>query len=115
TTTALQTASLAFHRGVRIDCGPHSGIPCRRTPISQERTLMDRRHWLKSTLLGSGSIGLPWLAKAALGADDSTTSIAEAAQKGTPPLRITDIKTTLTAPANIRLVVVRVLTNEPGL
>ncbi|MFL5340697.1 MAG: enolase C-terminal domain-like protein [Gemmataceae bacterium] len=31
------------------------------------------------------------------------------------PLKITDVKTILTAPASIRLVVVKVLTNEPGL
>jgi mannonate dehydratase len=31
------------------------------------------------------------------------------------PLKITDVKTILTAPAGIRLVVVKVLTNEPGL
>src|SRR5206468_9997861 len=32
-----------------------------------------------------------------------------------PPLRITDIRTILTQPANIRLVVVKVMTSEPGL
>jgi mannonate dehydratase len=32
-----------------------------------------------------------------------------------PPLRITDVRTILTQPANIRLVVVKVLTNEAGL
>lgn len=31
------------------------------------------------------------------------------------PLKITDVKTVLTAPANIRLVVVKVVTSEPGL
>src|SRR5262249_12412686 len=31
------------------------------------------------------------------------------------PLKITDVKTVLTAPAGIRLVVVKVLTSEPGL
>ncbi len=76
---------------------------------------MNRRHWLKSTLLGSGAVGLPWLARSAFGADDKPTSIAEAAAQGTPPLHITDVKTILTAPAGIRLVVVKVLTNEPGL
>ena len=34
---------------------------------------------------------------------------------GLPPLRITDVKTILTAPGGIRLVVVKVLTSEPGL
>jgi mannonate dehydratase len=35
--------------------------------------------------------------------------------KGLPPLRITDIKTILTAPNGIRLVIVKVTTSEPGL
>lgn len=35
--------------------------------------------------------------------------------KGTPPLKITDVKAILTAPAGIRLVVVKVQTSEPGL
>jgi len=34
---------------------------------------------------------------------------------GLPPLKITDVKVILTAPDGIRLVVVKVLTNEPGL
>src|SRR5512136_1982217 len=37
------------------------------------------------------------------------------ALRGLPPLKITDIKTILTAPDSIRLVVVKVLTSEPGL
>jgi len=35
--------------------------------------------------------------------------------RGLPRLRITDVKTILTAPNGIRLVVVKVLTSEPGL
>lgn len=38
-----------------------------------------------------------------------------AALRGLPPLKITDVKTILTAPNKIRLVVVKVMTNEPGL
>src|SRR5262245_46058228 len=79
---------------------------------------MDRRDWLKSTLLGSGVIGLPLAFNGVFAADEKdekAASIAEAAQQGMSPLRITDVKTILTAPANIRLVVVKVLTNEPGL
>lgn len=38
-----------------------------------------------------------------------------AALRGTGPLKITDVKTILTAPAKIRLVVVKVTTSEPGL
>jgi len=49
------------------------------------------------------------------GADDKPAAIAEEWATGTPPLRITDIKTFITAPAGIRLVVVKVITNEPGL
>ena len=42
---------------------------------------------------------------------------AERAEKprGLPPLKITDIKTILTAPDRVPLVVVKILTNEPGL
>ena len=38
-----------------------------------------------------------------------------ATTRGLPPLKITDIKTILTAPNRIRLVVVKVMTSEPGL
>jgi len=38
-----------------------------------------------------------------------------ASLRGLPPLKITDVKTILTSPDRIRLVVVKVLTSEPGL
>lgn len=76
---------------------------------------MDRRDWLKSSLLGSSALGLPWMVRNAFGADDAPATIAEEAARGTPALRITDVKAILTAPARIRLVVVKVMTNEPGL
>lgn len=38
-----------------------------------------------------------------------------AESRGLPPLKITDVRTILTAPNGIRLVVVKVFTNEPGL
>ncbi len=73
---------------------------------------MNRRQWLKHTTIGTG-VGLPWLFAG------SRTQAKEpqppADGRKLPPLKITDIKTILTAPANIRLVVVKVLTNEPGL
>jgi mannonate dehydratase len=66
---------------------------------------MHRRDWLKQTALAAGVAGLPGLTAAPSPADD----------KKLPPLKITNIKTILTAPAGIRLVMVKVLTSEPGL
>ena len=68
---------------------------------------MHRRDWLRfgvgTTLPLVGAAGLLQAAPQA------------PAQRGLNKLRITDIKTILTAPANIRLIVVKVMTNEPGL
>lgn len=44
-----------------------------------------------------------------------TNRIAKQATNGLPALKITDVKTILTSPNGIRLVVVKVETNEPGL
>src|SRR5262249_7380555 len=69
---------------------------------------MHRREWLKSTTVGAGAVGLPLLAAA------GPEALLNAAQlpplRRLPPLRIFDVKTILTAPAGIRLVVVKVLT-----
>jgi mannonate dehydratase len=73
---------------------------------------MHRRDWLKWTGVGAGAIGLPWLAIRGL---HPAPAAEPQAPTGLPALKITDIKTILTAPANIRLVVVKVLTSEPGL
>ncbi len=70
---------------------------------------MHRRQWLQWTGAGAGAVGLPWLGGKVLGA-----AAPPQADKA-PPLTITDVKTFLTAPANIRLVVVKVQTSEPGL
>ena len=71
---------------------------------------MNRRQWLSRSTLGAGALGLPWLAA---GRPGPAQPVADG--KKLPALKITDVKTILTAPANIRLVVVKVLTNEPGL
>ena len=81
---------------------------------------MHRRDWLKWTGAGVGAVGLPWLAVRAVRparAAESTQAPPPAAKAaaGLPPLKITDVQSILTAPANIRLVVVKVLTSEPGL
>src|SRR6266446_8210 len=72
---------------------------------------MDRRGALQflSTGVVGGGLGLltgePCLAAAR----------APGPARRLPPLKITDVKTILTAPDGIRLVVVKVLTSEPGL
>lgn len=71
--------------------------------------LENRREWLRNTGLGTGVAGLGWLLNA------QTPTKAQPATTGQPALKITDVQTILTAPAGIRLVVVKVLTNEPGL
>src|SRR5947207_2017898 len=75
---------------------------------------MHRRHWLKWMTVGAGAAGLPFLPGGPLGGAPSALAQETEARK-LPPLKITDVKTILTAPARIRLVVVKVLTNEPGL
>ncbi len=66
---------------------------------------MDRRTLLKA----SGA------ALAGAVATRPTTPAQAAETRNLSPLKITDIQTILTAPARIRLVVVKVLTSEPGL
>src|SRR5262245_209473 len=75
---------------------------------------MDRREVLRcmsSTALAGGvgvlSSGGPLSSSRA---QDKPQSL-----RGLPPLKITDIKTILTAPNQIRLVIVKVMTSEPGL
>ncbi len=68
-----------------------------------------RREWLRKTGVGSGLAGLGWLLNANLPAR------AQAKPTNGDGLKITDVKTFLTAPARIRLVVVKVSTSEPGL
>ena len=67
---------------------------------------MNRRQWL------TRSAGLPALLAAGTAArgQPNPPAVGKLA-----PLKITDVKTVLTAPAGIRLVVVKVLTSEPGL
>ncbi len=74
---------------------------------------MDRRHLLKRLGLSAGAISLPFAY--AGGASGQEAKPPDVTPRHLPPLTITDVKTILTAPAGIRLVVVKVLTNEPGL
>jgi mannonate dehydratase len=72
---------------------------------------MHRREALKRTMLGGGLFGLPLLMNG-VGSQDQVRG-AEGTKL--PALKITDVKTVLTAPAGVRLLVVKIMTNEPGL
>lgn len=61
---------------------------------------MDRRDWIKWCTAGASGLAFGQAGKRAFAQDDDG-------------LRITDVKPILTAPAGIRLVVVKVTTNEP--
>src|SRR5437868_12941775 len=77
---------------------------------------MHRRDWLKCSTLGVGAAALPLTAALEQGAFAQGVGPQAAAQgQNLPGLRITDVRTILTQPAGIRLVVVKVLTSEPGL
>jgi mannonate dehydratase len=65
---------------------------------------MRRREWL-STMAGAGLLSVPGPLAAA----------QAAARRGLPPLKITAVKVILTEPAASKLVVVKVMTSEPGL
>src|SRR5688500_14570582 len=75
---------------------------------------MNRRDWLTSFACAAGGATLAFNASS-LSGGRAFAQDPPPAERGTPPLKITDIKTILTAPARIRLVVVKVLTSEPGL
>jgi len=64
-------------------------------------------------MIGAGAAGLPLVAG---GLSRAPLPAAPAVERQKlPPLKITDVKAILTAPARIRLVVVKVLTSEAGL
>src|SRR5262245_1352655 len=87
------------------------------------RSPMHRREWFKIGALAGAATGISWLSTAPLAEDerktphtrDSAPNAAAAPRTDAAKLKITDVRTILTAPAGIRLVVVKVLTNEPGL
>jgi mannonate dehydratase len=76
---------------------------------------MDRREWFARLGVSAGAVGLPLIAASPRNGSAQESKPPDIAGKSLPPLKITDVKTVLTAPAGIRLVVVKVSTNEPGL
>jgi mannonate dehydratase len=71
---------------------------------------MDRRDWLSTTTCGLGALGWSLLQR-----QPAQGQNVARRQAGLPPLKITDVRTILTAPRDIRLVIVKVMTSEPGL
>ena len=74
--------------------------------------MMDRRSAIRALSLTGGASLLG--ARDALSATQPAPAYAQAL-KGTAPVKIRDVRTILTAPNRIRLVVVKVETTEPGL
>ncbi|UCF15091.1 MAG: hypothetical protein JSW59_16905, partial [Phycisphaerales bacterium] len=72
---------------------------------------MNRRNLIKGVGLGiaTGTLGI------ASGSDEAIASTYTKATRGLPRLKITNVKSILTAPQGIRLCVVKVETSEPGL
>lgn len=73
---------------------------------------MHRRKWFGQAM-GTGVAA--WTASSIFAHDPESAAAAPAGNHKRTDLKITDVKTILTAPAGIRLVVVKVPTNEPGL
>ena len=74
---------------------------------------MERRNWLKSAAGGAGLLGT--FAGSGLGNDSLQETRALGNNGIDRDIKITDVRAILTAPAGIRLVVVKVETNQPGL
>ncbi len=72
---------------------------------------MNRRSLLQKLGAGAALSAAP----AALTDALAQTTAKPAAFTGLPPVKITDVKTILTSPNGIRLVVVKIMTSEPGL
>lgn len=71
---------------------------------------MERRNALK--MFGGAGVGM---AAALAGSPGPLQAAQSAVRRGLPPLKITDVKVILTQPGPDQLVIVKVLTSEPGL
>ena len=76
---------------------------------------MNRRDALTSISMAGGASLIPTAESLAGALKPGASATFEQAVRGTAPVKIRDIKTILTAPNRIRLVVVKVETTEPGL
>jgi mannonate dehydratase len=75
---------------------------------------MNRRQFIEQLSRGAALAGLLSAGRPALGAAENGTE-SKPPTGSSPPLKITKVKAILTAPARIRLGVVKVETSEPGL
>lgn len=75
---------------------------------------MNRREAIRSLSLASGASVLTSTALLAGGSASKADAVYAQAVKGTAQVAIRDIKTILTAPNRIRLLIVKVETTEPG-
>jgi mannonate dehydratase len=73
--------------------------------MGERKRIVNRRNILKA--FGTAGTGLL--------AERGPLAAQESARRGMPPLKITDVKVILTQPATDHLVIVKVMTNEPGL
>ena len=76
---------------------------------------MNRRDALTSISMAGGASLIPSAESLSGALSPGASAVFEQAVRGTAPVKIRDIKTILTAPNRIRLVVVKVETTEPGL
>jgi mannonate dehydratase len=74
---------------------------------------MNRRRFIRSLTQGAALAGLAF--GPARAQDAQQAPAAAPAARGSTPIRITRVRSILTEPAGIRLVVVKVETSEPGL
>src|ERR1700751_2542984 len=80
-----------------------------------EGSTMNRRDAIRSLSFAGGASLLASTPSLAAGLPSKGGASYAQAMKGTAPVKIRDIKTILTAPNRIRLVIVKVETTEPGL
>src|SRR5882724_1991980 len=80
-----------------------------------EGTTMNRREAIRSLSFASGASLLASTASLAGVLASKSDALCAQALRGTAPVKIRDIKTILTAPNHIRLVVVKIETTEAGL
>jgi mannonate dehydratase len=76
---------------------------------------MNRRDAITSISMAGGASLLPSGEPLAEGLAPAASAVFAQAVRGTAPVKIRDVKTILTAPNRIRLVIVKIETTEPGL